>query len=388
MGAAQVAGNSAGAGQLGMGLPNQPPPTLPPAMQASLPPVGQAPLPGTGAVPGGAMRNSPATNPINMYGPISMSGEVNGNAGFGVKNSPVAAKHASLRETVAARYPDLPLDGVMNMLRALGVDRGAAGDNFLRELTKSASNQPTDVDQALLNIFDVYWDMAGGDLQGTDLMRKLAQAPLGNSVLAGPMKAIGVHAGQGGLFGPGPTPKAPLSPAVQNSVDDSVYRSQLVDSLAGKPVPRAALGAGGDVTKGQSIWDYNGHSLQMFANPLQTSGAGKPVPAGAGIAETLNNGQPQPLHGQVQVGPQAEAKLQNSLFKGGMSLHKLSVQQPRKSAAGEGGIPYIIRPHTESGIDALKLERYAYKGRRADSIVPPRYPAGDNGVRTTTSSAS
>lgn len=71
------------AGGLGTGLPNQAPTALPPVMQAGLPPVGMNPLPGSGAPAGGMpARNTPASNPINMFGPISMSGEVNGNAGF------------------------------------------------------------------------------------------------------------------------------------------------------------------------------------------------------------------------------------------------------------------------------------------------------------------
>lgn len=94
------------AGSLGTGLPQQgpaamaggpqmpgasaQPSTVPSRMGSSaLAPVGLNPLPGTGAPPGGTPnRNTPASNPINMYGPISMQGEVNGNAGFGVKNSP------------------------------------------------------------------------------------------------------------------------------------------------------------------------------------------------------------------------------------------------------------------------------------------------------------
>jgi len=42
----------------------------------------------------GAGMNSPSANPINSFGPISSSGNINGNAAFGVKNSPDSLKTA------------------------------------------------------------------------------------------------------------------------------------------------------------------------------------------------------------------------------------------------------------------------------------------------------
>lgn len=58
-------------------------------------PVGQTPIAGGPALP--APKSTPASNPINSYGAISMQGEVNGNASFGTPNSKVPTKLAFTR---------------------------------------------------------------------------------------------------------------------------------------------------------------------------------------------------------------------------------------------------------------------------------------------------
>lgn len=58
-----------------------------PAAQGQNPAAYQGALAGPGAI-------SPSSNPINNYGPISQSGDINGNAAFGVKNSPDSSKTA------------------------------------------------------------------------------------------------------------------------------------------------------------------------------------------------------------------------------------------------------------------------------------------------------
>jgi hypothetical protein len=50
-------------------------------------------------------RNTPGTNPINSFGPISAIGDLNGNAGLGVKNSPVDTKNAAALFALAVSEP-------------------------------------------------------------------------------------------------------------------------------------------------------------------------------------------------------------------------------------------------------------------------------------------
>ena len=56
----------------------------------------------TNAVGGG---NNPAANPINSFGALSMSGNLNGNAAFGAKNSPDSSKMATVLKWAAADTP-------------------------------------------------------------------------------------------------------------------------------------------------------------------------------------------------------------------------------------------------------------------------------------------
>jgi len=67
-------------------------------MQRFAKPMQQAvrPQPNQPQKPAGQVAQSPSLNPINTYGPLSMSGEVNGNAGFGVANSSIPSKLASM----------------------------------------------------------------------------------------------------------------------------------------------------------------------------------------------------------------------------------------------------------------------------------------------------
>lgn len=54
----------------------------------------------------GAGMNSPSANPINSFGPISSSGNINGNAAFGIKNSPDSLKTADLRDQAIKTMQD------------------------------------------------------------------------------------------------------------------------------------------------------------------------------------------------------------------------------------------------------------------------------------------
>lgn len=86
-----------------VGMPNRP--QAPAPVQNPLP-IGAAPQqpqqqqqPQNPAAYQGALGGpgaiSPSSNPINNYGPISRSGDINGNAAFGVKNSPDSNKSAA-----------------------------------------------------------------------------------------------------------------------------------------------------------------------------------------------------------------------------------------------------------------------------------------------------
>ena len=70
---------------------------IPPPM-GSQAQVAASPTPTTSgqpAQPSGQGMNSPSAQPINSFGPLSGTGNINGNAAFGVKNSPDSSKVAS-----------------------------------------------------------------------------------------------------------------------------------------------------------------------------------------------------------------------------------------------------------------------------------------------------
>ena len=82
-------------------------PAIPPPMGMSAPPPQppqqQSPTPPQNAVGGG---NHPSANPINTFGGLSMSGDLNGNAAFGAKNSPDSSKiAAAITKWAAADTP-------------------------------------------------------------------------------------------------------------------------------------------------------------------------------------------------------------------------------------------------------------------------------------------
>lgn len=79
--------------------PVNPPPVGSPPQQGQQPQQGQNPAAYQGAL-GGPGAISPSSNPINNYGPLSASGDVNGNAAFGVKNSPDSNKSASVLDAL------------------------------------------------------------------------------------------------------------------------------------------------------------------------------------------------------------------------------------------------------------------------------------------------
>lgn len=591
------------AGGLGTGLPPQmpgqaggpqmpgasaQPSTVPSRMGSSaLAPVGLNPLPGTGAPPGGTpARNTPASNPINMYGPISMQGEVNGNAGFGVKNSPVpakmagilsaldprpyapssvdkynrrlhqqlagaddtgeltpelldavgravgrrwyhrpadnvsavgalmdldmmrprpwaqgqqvrrrgalmpqvspeegeaferdlmAGKQANLRETVAARYPTLPIDGVMGLLKSLGLDHGRDADHFLQTISKEAS-----IMDSLL-----YRKLQEPTLQGSQLMEKLAAPPLRDLAERGYVNRQQFEDVMAGKANPSlrlGSIKAPNGLSWERAVEDNTGFNDYPEQLQNMFLNPAAANAAsltqnrdklvnGDVETWRQLGSWATPAAQEQRYRYDLNEMSKKTPG-----EYFLPRSKQPLHGQAQLlnfdgararnrslaamqptvkapiaapvespaAPQVEApaeapittpvetpmspqmtlgdRLSQSLPEsarpyvsgavnhmqeywplygigaaGALGTYGVIREMRRRrraaqlekmgrvSAAGEGNIPYIIRPHTESGVEALKLQRYAYKGPRADSLLPPRYPAGDNGVKTTTS---
>jgi hypothetical protein len=87
---------------------------LPMGMQAPAQPAAQPrPAPAQPQKSGAGM-NSPSANPINSFGALSMSGNINGNAAFGIKNSPDSLKTGAAQSEFLAKvtsmdfppYPD------------------------------------------------------------------------------------------------------------------------------------------------------------------------------------------------------------------------------------------------------------------------------------------
>lgn len=81
-----------------------PGPVTPPPMGMTAPPQpspGQT-QPAQAPTQQGAGMNSPSANPINSFGPISSTGNINGNAAFGIKNSPDSMKTASKNPILAS----------------------------------------------------------------------------------------------------------------------------------------------------------------------------------------------------------------------------------------------------------------------------------------------
>jgi hypothetical protein len=88
-----------------------PTPVVPPPMGAAQAPAPQAQAAQPQQQQGVGM-NSPSANPIKSFGPLSASGNINGNAAFGQKNSPdslkTAAGNASLARIMGMDYSGLP----------------------------------------------------------------------------------------------------------------------------------------------------------------------------------------------------------------------------------------------------------------------------------------
>jgi hypothetical protein len=81
-----------------------PGPVTPPPMGMTAPPQpspGQT-QPAQAPAQQGAGMNSPSANPINSFGPISSTGNINGNAAFGIKNSPDSMKTAGINPILAS----------------------------------------------------------------------------------------------------------------------------------------------------------------------------------------------------------------------------------------------------------------------------------------------
>jgi hypothetical protein len=87
----------------------------PPPMGLTPPPQPQAPAPQQpppaqqpqAAQPANTGMNSPSARPIQSFGPLSMTGNINGNAAFGAKNSPDSMKISAAIEKWAAGNPTL-----------------------------------------------------------------------------------------------------------------------------------------------------------------------------------------------------------------------------------------------------------------------------------------
>lgn len=344
--AAMAANMTGGPGAGGAGLSAQPS-TVPSRMGSSaLAPVGLNPLPGTGAPPGGTPnRNTPASNPINMYGPISMSGEVNGNAGFGVKNSPGTNKAAGILSALDPRpYAPSSVDKYNRRLH-----QQLAGADDTGELTPE-----------LL------------DAVGRAVGRRWYHRPADNGSAVGALMDLDMMRPRPWAQGQQVRRRGALMPQVSPEEGEAFER----DLMAGKQANlREAVAAkypslptDGVMNLLHSLGLDHGRDMDSFLQTII-----KTASDDRDVFQMLGD-----EFGRLLVAVGAKSQAQSDVVS---ALRKAA----RVSAAGEGNIPYIQRPWSESGDDALKLQRYAYKGRRADSLLPPRYPAGDTGVKTTTS---
>lgn len=98
---------------------------------------------------GGAGAMSPSSNPINSYGPISASGDINGNAAFGVKNSPGSSKNAGSMD--AKKYNDfvkLVSKGDSKEINKVMQRGGADASNLSAMIAKARSHQRPSAKQA------------------------------------------------------------------------------------------------------------------------------------------------------------------------------------------------------------------------------------------------
>lgn len=82
-----------------------PTPVIPPPMGSQPQPAQPAPAQPAPAQPQarGAGINSPSANPINSFGALSTSGNINGNAAFGIKNSPDSLKTGAAQSEFLAK---------------------------------------------------------------------------------------------------------------------------------------------------------------------------------------------------------------------------------------------------------------------------------------------
>ena len=122
-----------------------PTPVIPPPMGSQPQPAPAQPAQPAPAQPQaqGAGMNSPSANPINSFGALSTSGNINGNASFGIKNSPDslktgAAQSEFLAKVMSMDFPphpdpeDLELDDEERAKTAYGVgDEYSELDRYL-----------------------------------------------------------------------------------------------------------------------------------------------------------------------------------------------------------------------------------------------------------------
>jgi hypothetical protein len=133
-----------------------PTPVVPPPMGSTQAPTPQA-QPAQPQQQQGAGMNSPSANPIQSFGPLSASGNINGNAAFGQKNSPDSLKTAldkwaygvyddyNMAERMPIYHGDIPNEKIPEYLRK--VDALAKKQNYRASFQGDRYDDPLPAEQ-------------------------------------------------------------------------------------------------------------------------------------------------------------------------------------------------------------------------------------------------
>lgn len=393
--------------------------------------VGQTPIAGGPAL--AAPRNTPASNPINTYGALSMSGEVNGNAAFGVANSTMKGasllpdhglaktklaavlgmgelgdpqilrakqRFARTRDKLVSQYAGVPGFDLDGRITALKAREKAWMDNYAAQ---QASLQPALAGMKVAaspGLFEQGGSMLGNALTSAKNWWNTSQGPYDTAA-----SPIGIEAARAPVE-KWMTGKSDAAAAQQPaSFKATVVRT---NRAAERQAELAGLTEFPIVTTGSNqLVSTGGANPTMELQPgviqyptkhhVEVSNDHPPQVGPGGVIQNQSRytglpkriGTYQPLNPQnAQVREYSRLGIPKptvaGILKGSALAEKLAVEQPRRSATGEGNIPYNEKPYCEYGADAMPEERYVRKDkRRVDSILPPKYKP-NIGRRTTT----
>lgn len=340
--------------------------------------VGQTPIAGGPALP--APKSTPASNPINSYGALSMQGEVNGNASFGTANSMMPAKLANTQLWQKLGAVTVMDPKVMKAKRTFGRQRqrlmaqyaGVPGFDLTGRLASIAAREQTWLDNyqakqelqpanAISPAVSSALPMKTGGFRFPKSLGALKPTPVALARNAATIAGTPVNRRQFLQLGAAEA----ASTAATRDIMPTINR---LSTVAQKAAPVAA----GVATSG----------VPLLAAPL-LKGNAKTLAMGAGAVGAAHTGMgvynhyqgDQPLPPPAATGPRKR--------KRPSAVQLAAVKAATVSCAGEGQVPVITKPWSQSGDDAKVEERYIRK-KGVDSIVPPRYRT--NFGKSTTSS--